>query len=290
MSIPHHNTLHLDDEVAFWIVAHVHKLDTHARWSAEWHSRRDGATDKSSGWLFRDYECSAEVLREFVNRGLVTSSVAATPERSIDDEIRELHQEREEPNRAVWFELVIDTFTEQAVKFSFSLQAYKYHMPSASLPKQFYYQFADRLSAKVRFVHEWFALESLTTRLRGALHRGAILPRVAEALEHELTLLRAPSELQIQSSCRSLFPLVERAMRDHIESASTTAKARTLDDLIRRFEESRIVAPETIELLRFVTKPTRDYFEHGRSLPTPMAKLVLSTLLEVFVRLGDVGA
>jgi hypothetical protein len=290
MSIAHHYTAHLDDEIAFWIVAHVHKLDTHANWSAEWHSRRSDSGEVRSGWLFRNYECSTDVLREFVSRGIVTSCLNAATGHVIDDLLQELNHERTEPNWSMWFELVIDTFTEEAVKFSFSAWAYKYHLSDVSLPKQLYYLFADRLSARVRFVHDWFALESLSTKLENAIRRGKVLPRVDAEVRHELLLLKAPSEPQIHTSCRSLFPVLERAMREHVESRPGAARAGTLDDLIRRFEAARWVTPETIELMRFVMKPKRDYLEHGRALPTPLAKLVLSTLLEVLIRLGDVDA
>ncbi len=290
MSIPHHQTTHLDDEIGFWIVAHVHKLDSHANWSAQWHSRRRDTGEVSTGWVFRNYECDADILREFIARGIVTKCVNAVTEHVFDDLLMELNEKRHEPNLSTWFELAIDTFTEQAVEFSFCVWAYKYHVASASLPKQLYYLFADRLRARVRFVHEWFALESLSSRLEGAIRRGTVLPRVASELEHELLLLKAPSEAQIYSSCRSLFPVLERAMREQVESRPGAARAGTLDDLIRRFESAHWITPETIELLRFVMKPKRDYIEHGRKLPTPIAKLVLSTLLEVLIRLGEIDA
>ena len=290
MSIPHHHTEHLDDEIGFWIIAHVHKLDSHANWSAEWHSRRSDTGEINSGWLFRNYECDANILREFISRGIVTRCENAVTEHIFEDLLLELNEERREPNHSIWFELVIDTFTEQAVKFSISVWAYKYHFADASLPKQLYYLFADRLRARVRFVHEWFALESLSNKLESAILRGTVLPRVSVDVKHELSLLRAPSESQIHASCRSLFPVLERAMREHIESKPSASRAGTLDDLIRRFESAHWVHPETIELMRFVMKPKRDYIEHGRKLPTPLAKLVLSTLLEVLIRLGDVDA
>lgn len=290
MSIPHQYTAHLDDHIGFWIVAHIHKLDSHANWSAEWYSRREDTGQITTGWLFRNYQCDANILREFVSRGLVTSCVKAVTEHVFDDLFLELNDGHFDSDRSIWFEVVIDTFTEQSVKFSLSVWAYKYHLEDVSLPKQLYYLFADRLQAKVRFVHEWFALESLSSKLEGAVRRGTVLPRVAGELTHELALLKAPTDLQIHSSCRSLFPVLERAMREHIESRPAASKAGTLDDLIRRFESSHYVSPETIELLRFVMKPKRDYIEHGRKLPTPLAKLVLSTLLEVLIRLGEVDA
>lgn len=127
MSIPHHHTEHLNDEIGFWIIAHVHKLDSHANWSAEWHSRRSDTGEINSGWLFRNYECDANILREFISRGIVTRCENAVTEHIFEDLLLELNEERREPNHSIWFELVIDTFTEQAVKFSISVWAYKYH-------------------------------------------------------------------------------------------------------------------------------------------------------------------
>lgn len=290
MAIPHHYTQHLDDEVAFWIVAHVHKLDTHANWSAEWHSRRDSGGPVSSGWLFRNYGCDASILQEFVSRGIVTKCVNAVTEHIFEDHLEELNTVRKEPNSSIWFELVVDTFTEETVSFSLSAWAYKYHLSDLTLSKQLYYLFADRLRAHIRFVHEWFALESASSKLESVLRKGKVLPAVADDLRHELALLRSPSEAQLHASCRSLFPVLERAMRQFVESRPSAPKVGTLDDLIRRFESAHWLKPETIELLRFVMKPKRDYIEHGRKLPTPIAKLVLATLLDVLARLGEVDA
>jgi hypothetical protein len=208
----------------------------------------------------------------------------------FDDALLELQEERETPDESIWFELVVDNFTEETVTFSFSVWAYKYRMPSASLPKQLYYLFADRLRARVRFVHEWFALEAASSKVRNALHRGKVLPAVATDIEHELSLLRTPTEAQLQASCRSLFPVLERAMRVYVEAKPGVVRVGTLDDLIRRFESEKLVDAETIELLRFVMKPKRDFVEHGRKLPIPIAKLVLATLLEILARLSVVGA
>jgi hypothetical protein len=290
MAIAHHYTQHLDDQIAFWIVAHVHKLDTHASWSAEWHCRRDSGGPESSGWLFQNYDCAASILQEFVSRGLVTRCVNAATEHIFEDHLREINTSRKEPNTSIWFELVIDTFTEETVTFSLSAWAYKYHLSDLALPKQLFYQFADRLRAHIRFVHEWFALEAASGKLESALRKGKVLPTVADDLRHELALLRSPSEVQLHASCRSLFPILERAMRQFVESRPSAPKVGTLDDLIRRFESAHWVQPETIELLRFVMKPKRDYIEHGRRLPTPIAKLVLATLLDVLARLGEVNS
>lgn len=64
-------------------------------------------------------------------------------------------------------------------------------------------------------------------------------------------------------------------MRANIERHSAAKKARTLDHLIQRFESNKTVSDDTIELLRFLLKPKRDYIEHGRPLPLLIAKTVL---------------
>jgi len=288
MAIPNHYTAHLDNQLAFWIVAHVHKLDTHANWSAEWHHSRDSGGPVNSGWLFRNYKCDASILREFKSRGLVARCVSAATEHVFEDQLAALNGACKEPNLSVWFELVVDTFTEQTVNFSLSVWAYKYHLANLALPKQLYYLFADRLRAQVRFVNEWFALEAASNKLEKVLHRGKVLPAVSDDLRHELALLRTPSEAQLYASCRSLFPVLERALRQFVESRPSGKKAGTLDDLIRRFESARWLQQDTIELLRFIVKPKRDYIEHGRKLPLPVAKLVLATLLDVLARLSEV--
>lgn len=287
MSVPHHYTAHQDDKISFWVVAHVHKLDTHADWSAEWFYRRDDGSSINSGWIFRNYKCDARVLREFVRRGIVSQLENAVVEHVSENLLAELNEKCSEPDNSIWFELVIDTFTEDAVSFSFSVWAYKYQLVGATLPKQLYYLFADRLCAKVRFVHEWFALESVSNKLTSAMSRGRVLPRVAPDIAHELALLRSPTEIQLQASCRSLFPVLERAMREYIE-AKTGKRAGTLDELVNRFASDNLLNAETIELLRVAIKPQRDYLAHGRQLPTFLTKLTLAILLEVMARLGEV--
>ena len=217
MTVPHHFSGHQDDRIAFWIVAHVHKLDTHTNWSARWHSRRDDGGPENSDWLFRNYRCDASILREFIRRGIVTHIEKAVTEHVFDEAWSKLQNDSCEPDRNIWFELVIDGFTEESVTFSLSTWAYKYHLTNLSLPKQLYYLFADRLGARVRFVHEWFALEAASSTLERAMRRGTVLPRVSPELTHELSLLRTPTDAQLQASCRSLFPVLERAMREYVE-------------------------------------------------------------------------
>lgn len=309
---PYHLSRHKDHHIAFWLVAHVHKLDTHATWSAKFHTRRDDGGSENSDWLFRNYSCDAAVLHEFVRRGLVISAEKAVTEHIIDgawdelaetlnacrayvsipltDEADDHNRKYRQPNPSFWFEIVIDSFTEEAVHFSMSVWGYKYILQDLTLPKQLYYLLADQIDAKIRFVHEWFALESVSKQLERAMYHGKLLHPIASDLRYELLLLRSPSDRQILSSCRSVFPLLERAMREHVESGLSGKKAGTLDELVRWFESTKTVSQDTIELLRFVLKPKRDYIEHGRALPVQAAKLVLVTTLDILARLGEIDA
>lgn len=72
----------------------------------------------------------------------------------LDQEGVTHNQEYRVPKSSTWFEVVIDSFTEDSVSFSMSVWGYKYPLRNVSLPKQLYYIFADRLDAKVGFIHE----------------------------------------------------------------------------------------------------------------------------------------
>jgi hypothetical protein len=261
-----------------------------------------------SAWLFREYFCSSEVLHEFVKRGLVSRVEKQVTKHIIPwawDELEKtlnacmpyisipLSQEAEEqqakyrdPNTDLWFEIVIDTFTEDRVQFSISLWGYKYLLRNLELDKQSYYLLADRLDARIRFVDNWFPLESLSQQLLPLTERSCVLVPVARDLNHELELLRKPTDDQIRSSCRSLFPLLERALREYSSRREWPGKSGNLDVLINQFERADALSKDTIELLRFVAKPKRDYTQHGREMPVPIAKVVLATLIELFVRLA----
>ena len=284
--------MHLDPNIAFWLVAHIHQLDTHAKWSAEWKCRRDGEHTETAGCLFRNYFCDSAILHEFIQRGLVTHWEKSPPiERIVDgawDELRECASSPAQTN--VWFEFIVSSFTEQAVNFSLSAWAYKYSLENLTLPKQLYYQLTDRLKPRTRFVHEWFALETASNKLYAAISRGKILPKLDKELRHELTLLRSPNDMQLQASCRSLFPLLERGMRTYIEDKSTRHRAGTLDELIQRFASEKWLHQDAVELLKLAMKPNRDFILHGRALPVSVARLVLVMLLEVLTHLGQVDA
>jgi hypothetical protein len=166
------------------------------------------------------------------------------------------------------------------------LWSYKYILRNLELEKQNYYLFADYLDARIRFVHNWFPLESLSQQLQPLIKRSAVLRLIETDLNQELSLLRKPTDDQVRSSCRSLFPLLERALREYSSSKGWRGGSGNLNLLINQFEQAAALTTDSIDLLRFVAKPNRDYIGHGRDIPVPIAKLVLATLIDLFARLG----
>jgi len=304
----YYSSEHKDDSIAFWLKAYIHRLNTHVLWSSKVYTRSDKGEEISSRWFFKDYFCDAEVLHEFVKRGLVVSVkkevkkhivegpwnelqeviVSCKPHISIPlNEESERHHERyRKPNENFWFEVVVDSFSEELVRFSVSLFGYKYLLSDLELGKQEFYEFEDRLEGKLRFVNDWFPLDVLSKKL-GVLSRKDVLTCVELDLKHELNLLKKPTNAQIKSSCRSIFPLLERVLRDYSEKQEWSGKAGNIDVLISKYEQNKALSKDTIEMLRFVSKPMRDYIQHGREMGVPVAKVVLATTLESLVRLSD---
>ena len=80
-------------------------------------------------------------------------------------------------------------------------------------------------------------------------------------------------------------------MRDYAEKAGWSGKKNSLDNLINQFGSENALSGDTVELLRFIAKPKRDYIEHGRDIPVSVAKLVLATILDLLIRLaGELDA
>ncbi len=305
----YYSSEHLDDSVAFWLIAYLKQLDSHAIWSAKAFTRRDDEEGETSRWLFRDYLCSSVVLHEFVKRGLVIhiekqdpNNIHEGPWKELQETLKackpihtiRLNQAAEEydmkyrePDRSKWFEIVISSFSEDIVRFSLSLKGYKYKLCDIELDQQSYYIFADRLDAQIRFLNRWFPLEILSRQLQEQIEQDSLLTSIETDLVHEMSLLRRPTNVQIAASCRSLFPLLERALRDYASRQGWSGNSGNLDQLINQFDSARALSKETITFLRMVAKPYRDYILHGSELPIPVAKVVLAVLLDVFSSLGS---
>lgn len=304
----HYPSEHKDDSIAFWLEAFIHQLDTHVLWSAKVCTRSDKGKEVVTRWFFEDYFCDAEVLHEFIKRGLVVSVKKEVKKHIIEgaweelqkvidycnpyisiplnDETERHNQKYREPKENLWFEVVVDSFSEEMVKFSFSLFGYKYILSDLELVKQEFYEFEDRLGGKIRFVNDWLPLDEMIRKL-SHFSEGDVLRCIEPDLRHELNLLKKPTKFQITSSCKSIFPLLERVLRNHSEKQGWKGKSGNIDVLTNKFEQNEALSQDTIEILRFVARPMRDYIQHGREMGVPVAKVVLVTTLESLVRLRN---
>ena len=300
----HYYSKHKDDSIAFWLEAEIHQLDTHVLWAALLCIRSDKNDEIKSKYFFKDYFCAAEVLHELIKRGIVRCITKKTKKHIIETAWAELEEtidtcksyltiplstEAEEhdkkyrkPDNCFWFEIVVNSFTNDIVKFSLSLFGYKYMLPNLELNKQVFYLFSDRLDAKIRFEADWFPLDLIIKQLLKLL-KNELLLCIKEDLKHELNLLKNPTDIQIQSSCRSIFPLLERVLRNYSEAQGWRGKDHNIDLLINKYDNNKILNKDTIELLRFVSKPMRDYIQHGHTIGISVAKVVLATILESLV-------
>lgn len=296
-----------DSHLAFWLEAIIHQLDTHVLWSAKIFTRSDKTNAISSRFLFTNYFCDAKVLHEFIKRGLVTKIRKGVKIKHISagawDELLEIIETRKiflsiplneesakrdekyrNPDYSLWFEIVIDSFSDELVRFSLSLYDYKYILSNLELNKHEFYEFEDRLEGKIRFTNNWFPLEELLEKLDGP---NVILKSIETDLKHELGLLKKATNMQIQSSCRSLFPLLERVLRDYCEKKKWRGKISNMDHLINRYDEKNALSKDSVEILRFISKPMRDYIEHGREIGISVAKVVLASILESLIRINS---
>jgi len=304
----YYSSEHKDASITFWLKAYIHQLDTHVLWSSKVYTGSDKGEEVSSRWFFKDYFCDVEVLHELVKRGLVVFVEKEVKKRIVEEAWNELqevidsckpyisiplndeserhHKRYRKPNENFWFEVAVDSFSEELVKFSVSLFGYRYLLSDLELGKQEFYEFEDRLEGKLRFVNDWFPLDVLSKKLDMLLKRD-VLTCVGMDLKHDLSLLKKPTNAQIKSSCRSIFPLLERVLRDYSEKQEWSGKTGNIDVLINKYGQNKALSKDTIEMLRFVSKPMRDYIQHGRKMGIPVAKVVLATTLESLVRLSD---
>jgi hypothetical protein len=295
-----------DSTLAFWIVAHIHQLDTHVKWSAEIFSKNDNESITHSRWFFNNYFCDTVVLHEFIKRGIIADvkldknkeivklyrddllkTIAASKPFLIipvSEEAQSFYAERRTPNKSIWFEIVVNAFNEETVQFSLSLWAYKYLLTDLKLTKQEYYIFSDRLDAKIRFEQEWFPINGVISQLEYISKKSMILSCIEKDLLHELSHLRNLSDQQAKSSCRSLFPLIERVLRSHSTSMAWKGKTNNFDNLITQYDLNSNLSKELISLLRFIVKPMRDMIEHGIDLSMTVSKVILTTMLDILVK------
>jgi hypothetical protein len=201
--------------VATWLEAQVHRLDTHAYWSAELCERSDRDRVVHRSAFFENYCCDGDMLRDWIKRRVVTAvsfdknekvlpfwrqRVEATLEGSRPflsvplDQSAEAHiREHRDPDPSLWYEAVVDTFADDQVAYGLTLWGYKYPLEGLSSSKDSFYLITDNLGARVRFVNRWLAIDESARELRACLAASHPLAEIRSSVEHTLsTLGRTP--------------------------------------------------------------------------------------------------
>lgn len=303
-----YRSMYIASNVACWLKADVHRLDTHAYWSAHLCERREHKRDVACTSLFQDYLCDAEVFLDWIKRGVVAEARQFPKDRGTDffaeeawaeveetleackpflviplsDEAVEYSVRYREPDTKLWYEVVVDTFTDEAVTFSLNLWGYKYVLEGLLLPKDPFYILTDRLEARVRFLNTWTSLDEARRELMPVLRASGSLSSIKADLKHAIS---APGTLigpGLDTACRAIFPLLERLLRDVANRRGWPVHRKNFDGLITLFETNRALSDDTIQVLRLVAKPFRDVVLHGRRLAPPLPK---SSLLQLSMHL-----
>jgi len=271
---------HIDSSLACWIEAVVYQFAVHATWDAYLCTRYENDSNVNKVLLFKRYFCSAEMFLDWIKRGVITKVVKSNDSETPDiywDELEKtlkacvplisipLTEKSENylesyrnPDSNLFYEVIVDSFCDKSVNCAISLWGYKYKIENISIGKDPFYILTDRLEARIRFISAY-----------------------------QIKSLKTPSEQVIKSACMSVFPVLEKFLRSIAVTKGWKTKNLTLDPLIKKFESANLLSDDTIQLLWMVAKPYRDAVSHGKYLTISVSKVVLATLFDVFVRIGN---
>lgn len=160
-------------------------------------------------------------------------------------------------------------------------------MPELTLEKELFYKFADKLEAKIRFNTDWTSLSELTKSLRYTTEKSISLYEIKDDIITELDHLNKPSPKTYESVCSSMLRLIEKWFRIIRDKKSWTFKDNNLDQLINGFLFAGALSSEEEKLLRIISKPYRDYVLHGHEMPLTVSKVLLTTVIDIYLRLAD---
>lgn len=308
MTAFHHSSPHVSEHLACHLEARVTQLDTHVRWDADLCWRDDRRPKRYRRPLFRGYLCDAEMLLDWIKRHVVVqvdkaAEAAVQPGawnevelvlgRSrplmtfpLTEEAVEFEKRYREPRSDYSYEAVVEHFSARQVHFRLTLWGWKYETPRLKLSRDAFYILTDRLGARVRFLAPWDAFEEGTRKLAPLLDSPP-LRTIKKPLSLELKRLSSPSDDTIDSVCRAMLPLLERLLVDSAHARGWKTRGATLDVLISQFESAGALGEDAVQIARLVTKPYRDFVTHGRRLVPAVARVVLCTTIECFIRLAS---
>jgi hypothetical protein len=300
----------VSQDVACWLRAYVHRIDTHAYLSADVYWTAEGALEQRTV-LFRDWLCDKMVFLDWIKRGLITR-VDPAPRGSDDHllphamhEVEETleasrpmisipltaeaeahHQRYRDPDRHLWYEAVVNQLTQTTANFELSLWGYKYELEGLSAPRDVFFILTDRLEARVRLRGSWSLFQESVRNVRLRLADSNALGRIRSELEGDLSTYTEFTEEGVDRLLRSLFPLLERMLREDAATRGWSTHGLRLDALLRKLEGVHVLSDDSRQLALLVAKPYRDSILHGRRLALPVARVVVVTLLDTFTRIA----
>ncbi|MCK4816705.1 hypothetical protein KA005_13120 [bacterium] len=299
----------VDSTLACWIEAVVHEYAVHATWDGYLCTKYDRSESLKKILLFKSYFCSDEMFLDWIKRGVITnvekkpgtdapdifwSEVEKTVEARkpllsvpLTDQAEKHLEKYRDPNQRLFYEVLVDSFSDQMVNFSISLWGYKYKIENLSIGKDPFYILTDRLEARIRFISDWSSIDENSRSLSADLKRNKIFLPIKNDLEYQINVLKQPSESSIKSACMAMFPTLEKFLRLLAKDKGWKTKNITLDPLIAKFESAGVLSDDTLQLLRMVAKPYRDAVLHGKDLSIPVSKVVLATMFDIFLRIGS---
>jgi len=298
---------HISADVSCWLDATVHKMDTHVKFSADIvvrYSNIGSSNTVNRRSLFDEYTCPFEMFMDWCRRAIIQNisyDDCVYGRKDIVDRALQLggypgyprwetiYGEDDVPmsfSENIWYEISVESFTESKVLFSLRLNGHKYEIEGVEIAKEPFYIFSDRLEAGIRFYDSWTAIDEPKRNLNMLLPHSDSLSCIRDELREELSRIDVSSSAQVKSACRSIIPLLEHLLRTNAESRGWSVSGKNLDGLIRDFETGGILDSDTIEELRLVAKPYRDYTTHGRPLTDKVSRVTLVLTLEIITKVG----
>lgn len=297
-------------DLAWWVEAEITRVDSHVYWNA-FSCKRKGETYFPKELFFKDYLCSLEMFIDLIKKGMVReikrkniegkshfmdssweeidkTLKACIPFLSIPltDEALAYQEKYREPDKTHWYEVILHNIGE-IIKFDFLLWGYKYKLSGLQLEKTIFYKFADRLNPNIRFLTDWSSLDEIICALRNTLKRSRILKVIEQDLISEINRLSTADSTTYESVTASMLRLLEKLLRYVRSLKSWQFSANNLDQLINGIANNLSLPDEQLQMLRLISKPYRDYVLHGHPLAFPVAKVLLATVIDLFVRLSD---
>jgi hypothetical protein len=301
-----------DVDIAAWVKASVTRADTHVYWSGI-SCRRLGssATRLPDEPLFIKYVCDIEVFLDLIKRRFIgevertqtlvkpffsdsaweriqaTSEVCSRTLR-VPQSAEEHDPERVQYLLPAWhleYYLDVEKVATDSILFDFSLGGYKYKAKNLAVSKPAFYIYADDLRARIRFKTDWAAVEEAIRPLLSALDSPALKP-IREDLRQCIDQLQQPQLRTYEGVCAEMLRLTEKLLRNIHTQRGWNVRGATLDRLIQNVVGNLGMPDDLEQMLKLISKPYRDYVQHGRCLSPTVAKTLLSTAMEAIAGLA----